>query len=332
MSRPGAPFAVPSAHVLRERARTATFAGALLAITSVKMWLDEALALRAESSQSMDDALYARLAASLLRGEWLGPYDWLTLAKNPGYPLWLAAVHRLGLPLLLAQGALYAAAGLLFVRQLRRLGVSRVLVVCVYAMYELNTFVEIRLLREGIYGSLLVLIAAAGASLLADQREGRVGIGSAVGLGLALSAAWITREESVALLPMVAVFLAPAALSVFRADRWRERLGKVAVPAVPFAVVATVAAAIAFQNFRTYGVARVNDVQSGSFPAAVGAIQRVRHLRPTPYLPVPADVRARLYRVSPAYASLAPFLDGPLGSVARRESWRRTTCTFYEGI
>jgi len=39
-----------------------------------------------------DDALFARLAISLLGSEWLSGYDFLTPVKEPVYPMWLAAV------------------------------------------------------------------------------------------------------------------------------------------------------------------------------------------------------------------------------------------------
>jgi hypothetical protein len=52
---------------------------------------------------TLDDALYTKLAQSLLQGEWLGPYEMLTLSKGPGYPLFIAAAYKLHLPLKLAE-------------------------------------------------------------------------------------------------------------------------------------------------------------------------------------------------------------------------------------
>ena len=51
-----------------------------------------------------------RLAASLIQGQWLGIYDNLTLAKGAFYPIWIAVSFWLGIPLVLAQQLLYAAA------------------------------------------------------------------------------------------------------------------------------------------------------------------------------------------------------------------------------
>jgi hypothetical protein len=57
-----------------------------------------------------DDGLLARLAGSLIDGEWLGPYSDVTLVKGPGYPLFLALVWKLHLPLKLAEHGVHLVA------------------------------------------------------------------------------------------------------------------------------------------------------------------------------------------------------------------------------
>ena len=52
-----------------------------------------------------DDAYFARSAGHLLEGNWLGPYDMLTLSKGPTYPLFIAGAYQLHLPLKLAEHA-----------------------------------------------------------------------------------------------------------------------------------------------------------------------------------------------------------------------------------
>jgi len=121
----------------------------LAALTLVKLWLDSALRVKAETFQIFDDAPYVRVAASILSGDWLGPYDHTSLLKGPLYAAWLALIHRLGIPLLLAQSALYAAAGLALVRELRQAGMGRRALVAIYGAYLFNPFVEVRVMREG---------------------------------------------------------------------------------------------------------------------------------------------------------------------------------------
>ena len=61
-----------------------------------------------------DDALFTRSAGQLIQGNWLGPYDMLTLSKGPTYPLFIAGAYELHIPLKLAEHGLHLfAAGML---------------------------------------------------------------------------------------------------------------------------------------------------------------------------------------------------------------------------
>ncbi len=289
--------------------------------------------MSAHADQVYDDGLYARLAQSILRGEWLGTFDQTTLFKNPGYPLWIAATHALGIPLLLAQSALHAVAGLIFVAAMRRVGLPRVIAVGLYALYLFDPFVEVRLLREGVFGSLLVLTVAAAAALSTRLRSSRPAIWPAMGLGVATAATWLMREESVMVLPAILIVLAPA---VFRALRdagcTRERATIAGVLMVPALVVFAAISAVSFANLRAYGVFRISDQAASPYSRASGAILSVRHAHPIPYLLLPADVRSQLYRASPSFGSLAPYIDGNMGSVLDRVGWKRRTCESYPHI
>jgi hypothetical protein len=65
-----------------------------------------------------DDLLYLRLSHFVLIGEWLGPYNNLTLVKGPFYPIWIAATTLSGIPLFIAQHLLYILACYIFVLSL----------------------------------------------------------------------------------------------------------------------------------------------------------------------------------------------------------------------
>ena len=80
----------------------------LIGATALKLWAAFAQPIQA-CPYPTDDAGYLRLAASLARGDWLGPYDQFTLIKGPGYPAWVALVSWSGLSLSFAQQVLSIA-------------------------------------------------------------------------------------------------------------------------------------------------------------------------------------------------------------------------------
>jgi hypothetical protein len=58
-----------------------------VAITLIYLWLVATLQIAIHADAAHDDALYAKLALNILRGEWLGGYDSLTLLRGPFYSI-----------------------------------------------------------------------------------------------------------------------------------------------------------------------------------------------------------------------------------------------------
>jgi len=63
-----------------------------------------------EPTAGIDGGLYITTGRHLAEGRWLGGYNQYTLAKGPGYPLFLAFADVLGLPVSLAQALLHVGA------------------------------------------------------------------------------------------------------------------------------------------------------------------------------------------------------------------------------
>ncbi len=63
-----------------------------------------------EPQSAFDDSMYAYQGWMLATDRWLGPYSFATLTKGPGYPLYIAAVYRLDLPLKLSEHVLHLLA------------------------------------------------------------------------------------------------------------------------------------------------------------------------------------------------------------------------------
>ena len=110
------------------------------------------------ANASGDDALFVGLARSISEGDWLGEYDKYTLAKGPVYPLWIAALFRLHMPLFLGQHLLYAFACWLVVRALRPLRFPWAAEMGVFALVLFNPATWssqlLRVVRSGIYPAL----------------------------------------------------------------------------------------------------------------------------------------------------------------------------------
>ncbi|SMF53073.1 hypothetical protein SAMN02982917_2944 [Azospirillum oryzae] len=274
-----------------------------------------------------DDLLFIRLAESLCRGDWLGPYDNLTLAKGIGYPAFLCASSWLGLPLRLAEHLLYLLACAVSALAVRGVSGSRSIATGTFAALALMPIFWgadlSRVIREDVYIPLSLLVVSCAVLAYAANADQplRRRLPSLLGLGIAAAGYWLTREETPWLYPAVGLLVLYWLVIRWRALRQdgllfsRRGLTALTVPIIiPATVAGGVILTVCILNFSHYGVFRDNDFRQGPFAAAYGALSRIQYQTPWKrYLAFPADARQAAYSVSPAAAELQPFLEGPKG-------------------
>lgn len=285
----------------------------------LKLWLVEGQPLYAYTWAGHDDRLYVILANNLLQGEWLGPYDKLTLAKGPFYPIWIAASFTAGIPLLLSQHLLYIAACFVMVMALKPLLARPIYLVLIFAVVLFNPAsysgnVMTKVIRAGIYPALTLLVIACALGLLTRQegREVKKLWVWAVALGLSMTAFWLTREEGIWLLPTLGMIIA---FAIYRL--WRNKPGnwpkKVYLWAASFAIWIVAILAVSLINLYNYGIFAQTEFDSSIFKSAYGSLTRVKSTDWKPFTPVSKRTRKEIYKVSPSFEELKPYLEGALG-------------------
>lgn len=290
---------------------------AFLLIIAFRLWLSAGQTIAAIGGSNFDDSLFLTLARNLIEGGWLGQFDHHTLIKGPFYPLWVAFVFMLGIPLLFSCQLLYAFACMVFTLAVRPLVKRPVVLLIFFTALLFNPMsysdqMMTRTFREGIYPALTMLVLGSAAGLLARSGQAlkRLLLWS-VSLGLSLSAFCLTREEGVWVMPSVLLVISFAALSIWFV-RAEGRVRALLLCILPFCIWLASIGAVSEVNRRHYGVFTTVELKSGDFKAAYGALTRVKHEKWHPFIPVPMEVRERVYKVSPAFAELRPFLEGDL--------------------
>ncbi len=285
------------------------------ALVVLKLWLVAAQPVVAIGGAGHDDQLYLALARHLLNGEWLGPYSQFTLMKGPVYSLFIAGSFLLGVPLPLAQHLLYLAGCVALVQALRphlRPAAACALFAVLWwnpMSYELPVLG--RVLRQNVYTP-LTLLSFAGAIALATRQSAPARVRAAWGILLGASAAglWMTREETIWIVPSALVLLGAAAWASWRAG---DRLRSLVAPVVAAVAVGGAALlAVCALNLHAYGWFGTVEFRAPEFLAAYGSLQRIDS-SPIPYVPVTREAREKAYAVSPAFAELRPYLDGDIG-------------------
>jgi hypothetical protein len=274
-----------------------------------KLWLVDAQTLDAVQG-THDDRLYIDLANNLLNGQWLGDYNNLTLAKGPFYPIWIALIYKTGIPLLLAQHALYIVACLIFIIATRPFLPNRFMAILIFIILIFNPMsyssnIATRVLREGIYPALTILVFSCALGLLA-RHKGSLSrlLPWAIGLGLSFSAFWLTREEGIWIIPSIILIF--SGISIIQ----RVNISRLLISVVlPLTIGLALIGGVVVLNKTRYGIATVSELKSRDFLAAYGTLLRVKHPSWHPAIPVSRNVREQIYEASPAFAELRQFLE-----------------------
>lgn len=319
--------------------RTAILVAALIGLLS--LWIRAGVPLVAAPIAFHDDAFFARTAHYLLAGHWLGPYDKMTLAKGMFYSLFVAGAAFLAIPLKVAEQLAYLAASAVTAFVAWRASGRRGFSTLIFSALALNPVMwhnwMARVNRESLYcAESLFLFALIMLVSFPELRRSQKNIRLGLICGVVWAAFWLTREESIWLLPACVVVVAAGVLNIWLQARQAGRsstrnvgflpgLSSITVPlCVSFVVFLLCTGGVAAINWHYYGVFRTNEFRSGGFVKAYGAFARIQQSQFHRYVPVPADARQKAYAVSPSAMQLASSLDGQHG-----HDWAAFGCSHH---
>lgn len=289
-----------------------------VALAVIKLALLRAQPIYAIGNAIHDDQLFLKLARFIADGQWLGPYDNLTLAKGPVYPAFVALNHYLGLPLRFTEELVYIGACALAVRALRPLALANWARLLIFATLLVNPLTYegqdmTRILRQHLTVPFALIVCASLVGLaLRRDRSFAARLPWAITFGLTLGLFWLTREEGIWILGMTALLAALAfgqivvGPALARGRSLLLLLVALVAAAAPYVTVATL-------NERHYGWFGPTEFHAKDFRDAYGALARVQVGPHYPYIAVTREAREAIYQVSPAFAELRPHLEGQIG-------------------
>jgi len=303
--------------------RNAWLLAACLGLLLFKLWLIEGSDVHAHVTQ-YDQLRFAEMADSIRRGDWLGPYNHLTLIRQPVYPAWVAVVSMTGLRLRIAAELLLALAALAFALSLRTAGAHpgvAVLALVAATLHPGSFYYNAELRAETFYTPLLLLVLA-GLIRIASV-PATPGLSTLFWTGLSLGLLWHTRPESELLvLPVLFVGLgAVRAGASARAGRRGWAAPVALATLVPLLPVLVFGSCLRAWNHRRYGVAVVTELAEPAFVAAQEGLWHIRPERPRPFVTIPRSSRQLAYAASPTLRQVAPYLEGSVGT-----HWSRPGC------
>ena len=281
----------------------------LLLLIIFKFWLVHTEDIYGSATEH--DALWYLGAAK--NWYWGSPYGWKAFARPPAYPLFIALVHLCAIPLRVAIELLQIGAYLGLVAAFRKAGVSRP--VCLLAFFVMvvhpgSFLFNNHTMSDSFYAGVLPL-ALGGLLLTLFTRK----TGHAVWTGVTLGILWNTREESILIPAMLAVFFG---IAVFRhrseLGSWKASVRLWLKPAVAMlAPLAFLVLAVDGANYRVFRSFSKSELTASSFQAAYKALLRIRPSRQQRFVSVSTEALETAYTVSPAFARLKEQFEGDLG-------------------
>jgi hypothetical protein len=285
-----------------------------------------------------DGLLYLRQAKAVGMHNWLDEYNNLTLVKVPGYSLFMAVCHWIGVSVKDAEQvvAILSAVlvGLCVLVVTKRLGWSvLVFLVCAFNPLYLSTW-SADYGRDALFASIGLTVVTGlflTSYFLIFGRAFGWALAAAGLSGLSLAAYVLVREEGVTVVPtaLAAVGAVPLMYAV-RHKPWRSAgvgrwLRQAARSTVPSALVLVLALGaplgiVLYKNYKTYGVATTSELASGAFMDAYAQWERVEAGPAAFRIPISEAQREAVYEVSPTARRLAPSLED------KNNVWRFSGC------
>lgn len=233
-------------------------------------------------STGYDDIMQMKNAVTMTAGDWLGgSYFYTSMAKNVGYPLFLAIGQWLNISYGFLYGAVIIFASLIFVKAISPIFSSRKLLLLIYVIIlfaPINHEAFYRIYRNALVPWFFLLVLSCMIALFIRHKE-KVSkqIPWSIGAMASIMYFWILREDSIWIFPFV--FTASIMIIIVNHPLvWRHRrefIHKTLLALLPLSGIIAVSIIISAINYSHYGIWAMNDRTQTYAPKAMSLIYRI---------------------------------------------------------
>ena len=289
------------------------FMGVFITLVVFRIWLISGIPLNIASSPH-DTLFYAKAAHYIIHGQWMGPYNEMTLIKGPFYAIFMVFSFITGLPLLFNETIFYVIACIVMYFAIIPLIKNkwwRLLLfgILLFSPASLAIPENLRVYRGFVYFSLTLFVVAFSVGLFLRVGNKLVLLFFwACGLGLSMGAFMFTREEGIWIYPMLLLLLISCLANIWMRNikhRWLRSiivLCSIIIWYIPILTVSNM-------NYSKYGFWGYSETLEKDFNRVINNLGRIKTSVWYPYSSVTRESLEKAYEVSPLMADLKPAID-----------------------
>ncbi len=285
-----------------------------LAAALIKQLLVIGLPIYVLQGSPCDDELMKEWAFSISKLDWTGDFNSYTFMKEPGFAIFLAVCYRLHLPYIFTLTLGYSISCMIFSSALGNVFSSRKSVMAVYLalLFHPISFcsdVLQRVYRNGL-GLVLALCVFGGLLHLyfsVCKERTRVPLLWAAFTGLSLGFLWITKRDTVWLLPFTGTVCLVMCFLLFAKRRELKILPRCLCLVFPFLGIFLFSSMVTFLNVQRYGVGSVE-----YYGAVMEDLTHIKTGRMSEKIPLTRKQLQELYGISPTLASVKTELEAAM--------------------
>ena len=286
----------------------------IILICIIKIIFTSVQDINANISLLYDDTLIVKQANSIISGNWLGEYNCLTLVKGAFAPLFIAFLNIIQVPFLIGQEIMYDISIIFLTLVLSKKIENKKILVIISIILLFNPIMYcselIRVYRDGIYVSLIVFLIALTIGLFLNRKEKiKKIVLYQIGLGFALSAIYLCREDFIWIIPYLIGTVIITICYILRDKELHNKINRVNTYFIPICIFTISILTVMSINYKYYGVFQLNQYWGKEFKEAYGALTRIK-VEEKRKVPITREALSIAYKISPTFAELKDYLEG----------------------
>ena len=294
--------------------KDAVFIIFIIVISIIKLIIVNVQPLYARYNMGYDDVLFVNQANSIVEGNWLGEYNHKTLSKGIFTQLFMAGLYKIGVPFLLGQELFFILASITFIIMLKNIINNKKVLIGIFIILLFNPITYssnlLRTYRDGVYISLLLYLVSFSFMIFYKYKEApKKLVKYFIGLGLTITGICICREETIWIVPYIALSILITILFIIFDKECNHKIKKISLYSIPIIIYIAVTITIATLNYKYYNRFVLNDYMSKEFQDAYGALTRIITQEEPNRIPITTAAREKAYEVSPSFSKLKDAIE-----------------------